>query len=893
MRKMKKTLVAALAVIFILSTVATGFAATAVPSDVAGTDFEDAVVRLVALDIISGFEDGTYRPDEPVTRAQMAKIICEATGVGSAAQYAAGATGFSDVAADHWASGYIKVASDMGIVNGMGDGTFAPEAQVTYAQAVTMIVRALGYEPAAQAKGGYPGGYIAIAAEEEISDGVNVVNTLAANRGDIALMVDNSLEVDLMEQETYGQYPEFKKQAGKNLLNTKLRVDKVEGRVVEIAKLSGSPLDEDEIKVKVTEINDKSASGTNKYRLISGDPNELFGLEVTLWVKDKKVVNAEIDTDGSDIFTDKIKSVGSLDAGEVVANSTFKLDKADKTYKVADGALIFVNGDSENTGSDIASGYGRIVLDENNKVIFADLSKWDKDALVVTAVSGTTISYFDRDDSVKKLKLADAEKITVVKDGKTVSLEDIEKDDVIYVQSKDDEYYIKVVSKQVEGELSRVRTDKVSIDGKYYSIPSKMTYSTNLNDDIDLVTDAPTDLADLLAEDVTALLDIDGKVRHIVGDVETVSSDIYAIVLKKGEDMKGQYLKVYNQDGEIVTYTVDDDIDLSSVKALQQGTDGFSLIVYSLDKDGIMQLAKDKSQLNVSGADVADAKSTSTNVATVSKSGDYYTLDGSTTKYYVDSKTKIFNLDILASAQNYRADADLDDIEMLTWADIEDADDANNLGIVHAVDSKNVAKAIVIVNGLGTLGKDDKYFGVVLDKYRNRDLDWVVEVDNGEEVVELQLANNSEASRLVIGSVVAYTLNTKGNMNNPINVSAVANFKLFGSGSDNASTVVDKVYDVSGSFIKLNSASPSTFIKVAPDAIIYDISDCAAVKNTSDAFDASKLATAGTTGNSIKMADAVKIEVADLTDGNKAPTDDVKVFEYDGIIRAIFVGKFD
>ncbi|HHY14415.1 MAG TPA: S-layer homology domain-containing protein, partial [Thermoanaerobacterales bacterium] len=246
----KRLLALIVAVIFIIGSVATGFAATF--EDVVDTDFEDEVNRLVALEIISGYPDGTFRPEGLVTRAEFAKITVSATGVGAAAEYAKGATKFTDVEAEHWAAGYINVATDLGIIQGYGDGRFGPEDQVTYAEAITMIVRSLGYEPAAQAKGGYPGGYLAVAAENDITDGITVLANVAANRGDIAVMVDNSLEVDMMVQDGYGDRPTWKVEKGETLLS-KLGVDEVEGKVVEIARVKDSKLDDDEI---VVELND-------------------------------------------------------------------------------------------------------------------------------------------------------------------------------------------------------------------------------------------------------------------------------------------------------------------------------------------------------------------------------------------------------------------------------------------------------------------------------------------------------------------------------------------------------------------------------------------------------------------------------------------------------------
>jgi predicted DNA-binding antitoxin AbrB/MazE fold protein len=220
------------------------FAAAAPLKDVVGTDCEDAVERLVALDIIAGYPDGTFKPEQPVTRAEFAKIMVSALGIGEAANYAAGPTRFPDVTAGHWASGYINVAVDVGIIVGYPDGTFKPENQVTFAEAIKMIVAGLGYTPKANALGGYPGGYLAVAAEEGITKDVNVVSTLSANRGAIAMMIDNALEVDLMEQVSYGDSPEWKTIKGKTLLNSKLDVEEVEGTVVAISKTD--KLDENE-----------------------------------------------------------------------------------------------------------------------------------------------------------------------------------------------------------------------------------------------------------------------------------------------------------------------------------------------------------------------------------------------------------------------------------------------------------------------------------------------------------------------------------------------------------------------------------------------------------------------------------------------------------------------
>ena len=142
MRNLKKTLAVVLTLAMVLSM---GFSAFAYTDVAEGTKVSEAVDVLSNLNILTGFEDGTFKPEETVTRAQMAAIICRTLGYEDQAKSSMGSTVFNDVAADHWAAGYINVAQSLQIINGYGDGNFGPEDQVTYEQAVKMIVVALGY----------------------------------------------------------------------------------------------------------------------------------------------------------------------------------------------------------------------------------------------------------------------------------------------------------------------------------------------------------------------------------------------------------------------------------------------------------------------------------------------------------------------------------------------------------------------------------------------------------------------------------------------------------------------------------------------------------------------------------------------------------------------------
>ena len=134
MLNLKKVIASVCVLAMVLSTVAFGATYTDVAEESA---YYEAVETLNKLDIITGYEDGTFKPEDGVTRAEMAALIARIQGYGDTAKGSAN-TGFTDVPASHWASGYIANAAGMGIINGYGDGTFGPDKTITRAS-ITLI----------------------------------------------------------------------------------------------------------------------------------------------------------------------------------------------------------------------------------------------------------------------------------------------------------------------------------------------------------------------------------------------------------------------------------------------------------------------------------------------------------------------------------------------------------------------------------------------------------------------------------------------------------------------------------------------------------------------------------------------------------------------------------
>ena len=261
---MNKNLKKVISSVAALTMVASSVAAFAVDfPDVESTaSYAQAVQELSALDVISGYDDGTFGPDKLVTRAEITKMIVDALAERSSAEASTESTKFADVSADHWAKGYINQGVANGFIAGMSDTEFDPDANVTYVQAQKMLVSAIGYETYAQAQGGWPTGYKTYAASLDITKGISgITDSTELTRAQVAQMIDNAMDAPLCVIASWktewngSKTPNLEVRDGKEgrayetLFTEKHDAYKVYGRVTETSK-AGS-VDTDKVTFQV------------------------------------------------------------------------------------------------------------------------------------------------------------------------------------------------------------------------------------------------------------------------------------------------------------------------------------------------------------------------------------------------------------------------------------------------------------------------------------------------------------------------------------------------------------------------------------------------------------------------------------------------------------------
>lgn len=151
--------------------------------DISDPDVNECAALLQIMEVVDGNGNGYFFPELNLTRAQFCKMAVNIRGEGAKAEAQQNRTIFLDVPATHWGRGYINYASSIAVtdsgerlVMGVGDGTFHPDDNIGFDQAVTMTMRLLGYTAAdVPAGAAWYDGYLSTAKTIELLEGLEEI----------------------------------------------------------------------------------------------------------------------------------------------------------------------------------------------------------------------------------------------------------------------------------------------------------------------------------------------------------------------------------------------------------------------------------------------------------------------------------------------------------------------------------------------------------------------------------------------------------------------------------------------------------------------------------------------------------------------------------------------
>lgn len=244
--------------------------------DIADSAYQEEILDLTALGVVEGYEDGSFQPDNLLTRAEFCQLMLRLNGV-DRESVSANRQYYPDVPFRHWAFDAVGYMTAQGWISGGNDGKFNPDRPITYVEAVKITVNFLGYKYRTEFAGGYPTGYQATAIELGLTKGISGLNfDESINRGECSKLLHNALTIPLVRMIGIGQNASYEIAADKTVLTEYLKGGKLTG-VIEANEYFGiGDILAAQGCVRINGIN---------YRLTSSADGKRVGERVTLFYR--------------------------------------------------------------------------------------------------------------------------------------------------------------------------------------------------------------------------------------------------------------------------------------------------------------------------------------------------------------------------------------------------------------------------------------------------------------------------------------------------------------------------------------------------------------------------------------------------------------------------------
>ena len=249
-------------------------------SDLEGDDCADVVNMLYNLGLIMDTDDGLYRANMMTTREDFAYSIYrifEKPDEDEDEEIKPINTGFNDVEQTSKYAEAIAYLSRNGIMNGESATSFRPYAYITYAEALTVAIRVLGFKDIAEENGGFPNGYVKVATQQKlINSGVDPDAFIS--RADIAYLLNNVIEADYLTATTIVD-DNIKYEKAEGIMGLTQKLFKGSG-VVDATPLTSINLPDSGIENGQIYIDGKI------YNTGNADANALVGYECDFWYEE-------------------------------------------------------------------------------------------------------------------------------------------------------------------------------------------------------------------------------------------------------------------------------------------------------------------------------------------------------------------------------------------------------------------------------------------------------------------------------------------------------------------------------------------------------------------------------------------------------------------------------
>ncbi len=488
---------------------------------------------------------------------------------------------WSDVDETYWAYSYMKDIALIGAIHGYPDGTFRPDNDVSYNEAVKIILSLCGYDEYAQSTGGFPTGYTQLAARFGMNKSVSASDTMPLTRLDVAVMIYNSFSIKLIS-------PLIDADEGRNFLNDIVGVYLLEGTLeaTDIASIYSS---------NANAKNVATVDGTDFTFDNNSNIRDYIGQDIRVFLKkndnDYTMLSFE-PTDSEDV------TVIDISLYSEYSRNTFYYYKDEEKSKetkvsVRAGSPLIYNGK-------YASSYDESTFEglNNGTITIIEKDDYEFDLIIVEdfesgyteSVNASKLEITDKlksgtlDGSMIQLESDEKEIMYQLFDseGNALSIEQITKGGLNYYVNDD---YVKVyyTTTTVKGKIAGMSNE----DGKYYITIDDVVYPVSKK----YVEYAGTSFSNGMT--VTISLDKFGEIVWMSDEV-SMEGYVYFIKARRNYEEDFLYINYYDLSGQQIKTNVETAEEVKLTNKYNQTTKYSSESLYdelTAFKEGVVKLS--------------------------------------------------------------------------------------------------------------------------------------------------------------------------------------------------------------------------------------------------------------------------------------------------------------
>lgn len=421
--------------------------------------------------------------DNEVLRSELAEAAVRMLGMYEDAQNYEGDIPFTDVHPMSKGAGCILTAYHMGWMSGNGT-EFLPGNTVLFEEAVKVMVSAAGYQIYAAGKGGYPTGYMAVAAEIGVLSGVNGKMGKPLTNRELIQLLYNTVQADVMRQVEYGQNTKYEAQKNCSILNEYLNIYKIKGQLT---------------ANRYTRLYSETGATSEGYVEIAGalyrtgntDADNYLGWQVECYIREntaadeRTIIQILPNARACEAVTIPAEDINQVNNG---VSLSYWVNGKSETAKLLQTANVIYNGRFYRkayniTDNTLMPAYGEVILlDADGDSVYETVMVKDIRTIVVEGVNLKDEQIIDKYGESLDAGTNGGQMVSITRDGNQVTLNSLAAWDIVEAaQSKDGKVLnATVTSEKIKGEVTAVGLEEAAIDGKTYKI-AKSYQSGTLN----------------------------------------------------------------------------------------------------------------------------------------------------------------------------------------------------------------------------------------------------------------------------------------------------------------------------------------------------------------------------------------------------------------------------